>query len=199
MIIGLTGGIGSGKSTVAHVFETLGIPVYYADDAAKRIMNTDESLKAAICQAFGDEVYLNGQLNRSHLAALVFSDPKQLNLLNSLVHPLTLADAALWMSQQTTPYAIKEAALLFESDAWKSVDKIIGVTAPEDLRIQRTMQRDGSTAADVKARMEQQMNVDEKMSRCHFIIHNDEKQLLIPQVLAVHEALLAQAVENKTN
>jgi dephospho-CoA kinase len=197
MKIGLTGGIGAGKSTVAHIFETLGIPVYYADEAAKRIMNTDESLKTAICKAFGNEVYINGELNRPHLAALVFSDPDQLALLNSLVHPLTLADAELWMSQQTTPYAIKEAALMLESDAWKSVDKIIGVAAPETLRIQRTMQRDGSTAAAVKARMEQQMNADEKMSRCHFIIHNDEEQLLIPQVLAVHEALLAQAQENK--
>lgn len=191
MKIGLTGGIGSGKTTVAKIFETLGIPVYYADDAAKKIMNEDVALKANIRKAFGEEVYINGQLNRSYLASVVFADKNKLSLLNELVHPATIADAEKWINEQTAPYAIKEAALLFESDAWKGLDKIIGVDAPDSLRLQRTMVRDGITAAAVQARMEKQMDQQQKMDRCDFVILNDEKTLLIPQVLAIHKQFLA--------
>lgn len=191
MKIGLTGGIGSGKTTVAKIFETLGIPVYYADDAAKRLMNEDVVLKASIRKAFGEDVYINGKLNRSYLASVVFADKNKLSLLNQLVHPVTIADAERWMSEQKTPYAIKEAALLFESDAWKGLDKIIGVDAPVALRIQRTMQRDQVTKEEVLARMQKQMNQQEKMERCDEVIINDEQTLLIPQVMAIHEKLLA--------
>lgn len=191
MKIGLTGGIGSGKTTVAKIFETLGIPVYYADDAAKKLMNEDVALKATIRKAFGEEVYINGKLNRSYLASVVFADKNKLSLLNQLVHPVTIADAERWMSEQKAPYAIKEAALLFESDAWVGLDKIIGVDAPEALRIQRTMQRDQVTKDEVLARLQKQMNQQEKMERCDEVIINDEQTLLIPQVLAIHEKLLA--------
>ena len=191
--IGLTGGIGSGKTTVAKIFETLGIPVYYADDAAKRIMNEDAALREAIQQNFGEESYTNNTLNRSYLASVVFGTAEKLALLNKLVHPLTIADSEAWMQLQTGPYAIKEAALIFESDVWKDLDKVIGVSSPIELRLQRTMERDGANREAVQARISKQMDEDEKMKRCDFVLYNDETQLLIPQVLALHEKLIAVA------
>src|SRR5690606_5468302 len=139
--IGITGGIGSGKSTIAKVFSTLGIPVYYADDAAKRLMNADEDLKKNIQQHFGPETYKHGKLDRSYLGKLVFDDPYKLELLNKLVHPVTINDASVWMMKQAAPYVIEEAALLFETSAQKGLDYIIGVFAPKHLRLHRTMQR----------------------------------------------------------
>ncbi len=191
--IGLTGGIGSGKTTVAKIFETLGIPVYYADDAAKRIMNENENLRQAIQSNFGKETYSNNQLNRAHLASLVFGSEKKLAQLNALVHPLTIEDSDRWMKAQTAPYAIKEAALVFESDVWKGLDKVIGVSSPQELRVQRAMQRDGSSKEAVLARMSRQMDEEEKMKRCDFVVYNDETQLLIPQVIAIHEQLVLLA------
>ena len=188
--VGITGGIGSGKSTVAHIFETLGIPVYYADDAAKRLMNKDEGLRLQVQQLFGDAAYTNGQLNRAYLSAQVFNNPDKLAMLNSLVHPATIADAARWMQQQTAPYAIKEAALIFESGAQENLDKVIGVFAPKAVRIKRVMNRDGITREEVMARMNKQINETIKMRLCDYVITNDEQQLLIPQVLAVHKTLL---------
>src|SRR5688572_30186051 len=126
--IGLTGGIGSGKSTVAKVFEVLGIPVYYADEAAKRIMNEDEQLMQLIMQHFGAAAYKNNQLDRQYLASQVFDNKEKLELLNSLVHPATIRDGDEWMRKQTTPYAIKEAALIFESGTQDQLDYIIGVS-----------------------------------------------------------------------
>ncbi len=189
--IGLTGGIGSGKTTVAHVFEVLGIPVYYADDAAKRLMNEDSKLKQQIIQHFGEESYVHGTLNRTYLSSVVFSDTEKTKLINSIIHPATLADAELWMNKQTTPYAIKEAALIFEAGAEKQLDLVIGVQAPLPTRIQRVMQRDNITEEAVLARMQKQMNEEEKMSRCDFVLVNDEKEILIPQVVALHEKIMA--------
>ncbi|MEO6404932.1 MAG: dephospho-CoA kinase [Ferruginibacter sp.] len=191
--IGLTGGIGSGKTTVAHIFEVLGIPVYYADTAAKRIMNEDAVLKQKLLDKFGENVYRNNMLDRQWLAAEIFNSPEKLALLNSLVHPATIADASIWMKRQTSPYAIKEAALIFESGAEKQLDYVIGVSAPLNLRIQRAMQRENSTKEAVMARAEKQMNETEKMNRCDFVLINDEKELLLPQVIALHEKLLSLA------
>ena len=189
--IGLTGGIGSGKSTVAKVFEVLGIPVYYADEEAKRLMNEDEVLKEKIQEFFGTESYTNGLLNRKYIAGIVFHDPKKLEQLNALVHPLTINDANNWLQQQTTPYAIKEAALIFETGIHEYLDYVIGVYAPASLRIQRVMERDNISLEAVMARMSKQMDEEEKMRLCNFVINNDEQQLLIPQVLALHEKLMA--------
>ncbi|RYD74384.1 MAG: dephospho-CoA kinase [Sphingobacteriales bacterium] len=150
--IGLTGGIGSGKSTVAKVFETLGIPVYYADDVAKRIMNENELLRTKITEHFGEESYTDEQLNRAHIAAQVFNNKTKLDLLNSLVHPVTIADAEDWMHRQTTSYAVKEAALIFEANAHKQLDYVIGVTAPFDLRLKRVMDRDKISPEQVQAK-----------------------------------------------
>jgi dephospho-CoA kinase len=172
----------------------LGVPVYYADDAAKRLMNEDESLKQQIITHFGKDSYVDGKLNRSHLSSLVFSDTEKTKLINAIIHPATIADAELWMSKQTTPYAIKEAALIFEAGAEKQLDLVIGVQSPLPVRVQRVMQRDNITEQAVLARIQKQMNEEEKMSRCDFIIINDERELLIPQVLALHEKLLANLV-----
>ena len=181
--IGLTGGIGSGKTTVAHIFETLGIPVYYADDAAKRLMNTNEELKSLIIQHFGNESYQQGELNRKYIASIVFNDKEKLELLNSLTHPITMQDALVWMNKQTTPYVIKEAALLFESGAAEQLDYIIGVYAPQHIRVKRVMDRDKTSIDEVMKRITRQIDEEMKMKLCDFVITNNDQQLVIPQVL----------------
>jgi dephospho-CoA kinase len=188
--VGLTGGIGSGKTTVAKIFETLGVPVYYADEAARHLMNTDPGIREAIIEHFGSNSYNEGQLNRKYVASIVFNDKEKLELLNSITHPATISHASEWIQQQNTPYIIKEAALMFESDAYLSMDKVIGVHSPLDLRIERTMQRDHVTREEVLKRIHRQMDEDEKMNRCDFVMINDEKQLLIPQVIALHEEFM---------
>ena len=188
--VGLTGGIGSGKTTVARIFEVLGIPVYYADDAARRIMNEDESLKAEITRQFGEESYKDGKLNREYLASIVFHDKKKLSVLNALVHPATIRNSNQWMKQQKTPYAIREAALIFESGVQGQLDYVIGVCAPVELRIERAMKRDGLTREQVMDRMDRQINETIKMRLCDFVIVNDGKKAVIPQVLKLHEKLI---------
>ncbi|MBL7762477.1 MAG: dephospho-CoA kinase [Chitinophagaceae bacterium] len=191
LTVGITGGIGSGKSTVAKIFEVLGIPVYYADDAAKELMNTDEELKKKIEEHFGKETYPGGKLDRKYLGSQVFNDSFKLDLLNSLVHPVTINHAAKWMQQQTTPYSIKEAALFFESGSADKIDYMIGVYAPQHIRIKRVMDRDGVTREEVLKRIDRQINEELKMKLCDFIIINNEQQLVIPQVMELHEKLLA--------
>jgi dephospho-CoA kinase len=191
--IGITGGIGSGKSTVAKLFEVLGIPVYYADDAGKNLMNEDEELKEKVKQHFGDATYKDGLLDRKYLANIVFNDPEKLQLLNSLVHPATLIDAERWMKEQTSAYAVKEAALIFESGAQQFLDYVIGVYAPAPLRIQRAMHRNNIPRDEVLARMNKQIDETIKMRLCDFIITNDEQELLIPQVISLHQQLLKLA------
>ncbi len=187
--IGLTGGIGSGKSTVAKILETLGIPVYYADDAAKEIMNSDAALQAQIRENFGEASYKEGRLDRKYLAGLVFNDPEKLNRLNALIHPVTIRHSEEWFSRQKAPYAVREAALLFESGASANLDYIIGVYAPLALRIRRVQQRDGLSADEVKQRMKRQLNEEMKMKLCDFVLRNDEQVLLFPQVLELHKRL----------
>ncbi len=181
--VGLTGGIGSGKTTVAKVFETIGIPVYYADDRTKHLMNTDEVLKTSIIQNFGNDTYKDGELDRKYLAAIVFNNKEKLELLNSLTHPITIRDADEWMKQQTTPYTIKEAALLFESGAAEQLDYIIGVYAPQHIRVQRVVRRDNLPVEDVMKRISRQIDEETKMKLCNFVITNNDQQLVIPQVL----------------
>jgi len=193
--IGLTGGIGSGKSTVARIFEVLGIPVYDADAASKKLMTEKTELKQLIQNSFGEESYINGTLNRKFLAEQVFNDPEKLALLNSFVHPATIKDAADWMKKQTSPYAIKEAALIFESGSQKDLDFVIGVKAPLELRLQRTISRDKVSLQKVEERMNMQMNEETKLRLCNYVIVNDEQQLLIPQVLELHKKFLELSVE----
>jgi dephospho-CoA kinase len=194
--IGLTGGIGSGKTTVAKVLEVLGIPVYYADEAAKELMYKNELLKQQLIFHFGKDTYFeDGQLNRKHLSSIVFADKEKLELLNSLVHPVTIADAKEWFSKQTAPYVIKEAALLFESGTAEGLDYIIGVTAPVTLRIKRVMDRDNVTADEVKRRMNNQLDDSIKMKLCDFVLQNNEQQLLLPQIVQLHEELIRRSKE----
>jgi len=193
--VGLTGGIGSGKSTVAAIFEVLGIPVSFADREARRIMNEDPELRQQIIAHFGPEAYAGMTLNRSWLASRVFTQPDQLEILNSLVHPATIREGERWMQLMAgrSPYAIREAALLFETRAAGGLDFIIGVHAPAALRIQRTIQRDGFTREEVLQRMRNQIDEEIKMRLCDAVIQNDGLQALMPQVLALHERLLQQA------
>ncbi len=195
--IGLTGGIGSGKSTVAKIFEVLGIPVYYADDAARKLINEDENLKKEIVQHFGIDAYANGKLDRTYISKIVFNNKAKLELLNSITHPAVMHHSEEWMKAQTSIYTIREAALIFESGIDKNLDFVIGVSAPENLRIERTMQRDGITKELVLARMKNQIDEDEKMKRCDFIIYNNEQQLLIPQVLDLHKKLSESGLPQK--
>ncbi len=190
--IGITGGIGSGKTTLSKVFEVLGIPVYYADLEAKRLMNEDEKIKEKIKYHFGKECYLNGSLNRKYLSELIFNNDNKLSLLNSIVHPAILEDTKIWMQNQTSPYALKEAALIFESGSQQQLDYVIGVFTPIHLRIQRVINRDQLSREEVKSRMDKQMDETIKMRLCDFVINNDEQELLIPQVIKIHETLLSK-------
>lgn len=194
--IGLTGGLGSGKSTVAHIFEVLGVPVYYADSASKRLMDDNEIVKAAVEKAFGEKVYPGGKLDRKYLADIVFKDEGKLALLNSIVHPATLEDADQWINKQTVPYVIKEAALIFESGSHQSLDYVIGVKAPLALRLQRAMKRDNISREEAMARINRQISEEIKMRLCDFIIVNDEQQLVIPQVLELHKKFEQLALEH---
>jgi dephospho-CoA kinase len=189
--VGLTGGIGSGKSTVAQIFEVLGIPVYYADVAAKRLMNDNAELRSAVTTIFGEQAYANKILDRKYISSVVFSDPAKLELLNAIVHPATKKDGEAWMHQQTSPYAIHEAALIFEANVSERLDQVIGVSSPVELRIKRAMERDKVSRDEVLKRMEQQLDEDIKMSKCDYVLINDEQQLLIPQVLGLHEKLIS--------
>lgn len=190
-IIGVTGGIGSGKTTVCKMFETLGIPVYYADEAAKRLMQNEAEVVAAIRELFGDNTYnKEGKLDKSYLAKQVFNDKSKLEKLNAIVHPATIRDSIAWAQKQSAPYVLKEAALLFESDAFHYVDKVIGVFAPVTLRIHRTIKRSNITKEEVLQRMENQINEEVKMRLCDFIIVNDGQHALIPQVLDLHKQLI---------
>ncbi|MCU0394612.1 MAG: dephospho-CoA kinase [Chitinophagaceae bacterium] len=192
--VGITGGIGSGKSVVSRIFEVLGLPVYYADAEAKRLMQEDGPLRQQIIRHFGEAAYRNNQLDRAWLAAQVFGDESRVRLLNSLVHPAVIAHAAQWMEarrqEQRYPYVLKEAALFFESGSAGEMDYIVGVFAPRNLRLQRVMQRDGAGRQEVLARMDKQIDESLKMKLCDFVLANDEQQLLIPQVLQVHQTLL---------
>jgi len=191
--IGLTGGIGSGKSTVARIFEVLSIPVYYADEAARRLMNEHQELKNQIRELFGEAAYIDGKLNRAYIGGTVFSDAGKLARLNAIVHPKTREDAAAWMRKQHASYAIKEAALIFEAGLETGLDQVIGVTAPVELRIARVMKRDGVPREKVLERMNRQMDEKEKMKRCDFIIENDERTPLLPQVLKIHDTLMKKS------
>lgn len=193
--IGITGGIGAGKTTVTKIFEVLGIPVFYADIVAKEIMNSDEVLIEEIKAAFGESAYSErGILDRKYLASIVFNNPAQLSKLNSLVHPAVFRAFDRWAAIQSgSPYLLKEAALLFESGSFRSCDYTILVACPRELRIKRVMQRDGVTKQQVLARMDKQLDDEEKAKKADFLVNNDEESLLIPQVLDLHNKLVKMA------
>jgi dephospho-CoA kinase len=193
MKIGITGGIGSGKSTVCRVFENLGIPVFYADTVAKEIMVTDKELVAAVKDTFGAESYdAAGRLNNKHIAGIVFNNNIELNKLNELVHPAVFRAFDLWLTTVplTAPYILKEAALLFESGSYMLCDKSVLVIAPVETRLKRVMKRDGSTEEQVLARMNKQLSDEEKMKMADFLIRNDESQSVILQIMELHSQFI---------
>lgn len=191
--VGITGSIGSGKSTVAHLFEVLGIPVYNADNRAKWLMNHQPDLIRSITELFGKDAYSNNALNRPFIAEQAFQDPDKLKQLNAIVHPAVFADFEQWCNEQTTTYVIKEAALMFESKSHEQLHEVIVVTAPETMRIQRAMQRDHATEASVRARMNNQLPESEKRKRSQYEIINDDQHSLIQQVLNLHHLFLEKA------
>ncbi len=191
-IIGLTGGIGSGKSIVAEVFSTLGIPVFNADSAAKELMQSNLVLRQKLIETFGDNVFTGNQLDRKFLADIVFSDKHQLEILNSIVHPFAIQAAKDWAAIQTAPYVIKEAALIFESGSSAGLAGVIGISAPMSIRIHRVMQRDNCTKQEVEKRMQSQISDTVKMRLCDWLIVNDDQMLVVPQVVALHENLSQQ-------
>jgi len=190
--IGLTGGIGSGKSTVARIFNMLNVPVYNSDEAGRKITNEDPLVKRSIKNQFGDELFdHNDNLNREKLSAIVFNDSAALAKLNAIIHPAVAQDFNSWCANQSSPYVIKESAILFEHGLDKLLDGVIVVEAPEDLRIKRVMHRNGITEEAVRHRIQQQLPQEELVYRADWVIHNNEEQLLIPQVLAVYSRITA--------
>ncbi len=187
-VVGLTGGIGSGKSTVAKVFEFLGIPCYSSDDRAKLLYNNSE-IKTQVIAVFGEDVYKNNRLNRAYLADQVFADREKLNVLNGIIHPAVQEDFEKWKSQQSTSYILKEAAILFESGSYKNCDQVILVTAPIETRIERVMARDNSSREEVLARIAKQWPDQEKIPLSDFIIRNDGNHSIIKQVMEVDQGL----------
>lgn len=192
MQIGVTGGIGSGKSLVCKIFNSLGVPIYEADKRAKELTVNNPNVKESILQAFGAESYLNGGVNNSYLAKKVFQDKGELELLNSIIHPAVAEDYKLWQRQhQEHKYVIKEAAILFESGSYKTCDKVILVDAPINIRLDRVTKRDHVTEEEVRRRMNNQWSSDKKAALSDFIINNDGNEALIPQVMKIHQKLLA--------
>ena len=194
--IGITGGIGVGKTVVCRMFALLGAPIYDSDARAKWLMRHDEALRQELIAAYGPQTFTKaGDLNRPYLSTIVFNDLERLEQLNSLVHPHVGNDFANWAATHADkPYVLKEAALMYESDAWKQMDQIITVYAPADVRIRRLLQRDPHrTEADIKAIMAKQLSEEERMARADHVIYNDDQQPLIPQVLKLHEQFSAAA------
>ncbi|MDR1673483.1 MAG: dephospho-CoA kinase [Bacteroidales bacterium] len=187
--IGVTGGIGSGKTTVCRLFETLGIPVYYADDRAKELMDTDPELKNLLQQHFGNDLYRNGKLDRPKLSEFIFNNRTQLQTVNGWVHPAVARDFELWCTRQTSPYVMEESAILFESNSAVRFDKIILVVAPEDMRIERVCLRDNIDSDSVRRRMSNQWSEKKKRELADFVICNDNKHALLPQVEEIHGKL----------
>lgn len=190
--IGITGNIGSGKTTVSKIFEILDIPVFYADDAAKKVMVEDPILINALKAKFGSESYFgDGSLNRKHIAGIVFNNETELAKLNAIVHPAVFRAFDNWVAKiKSAPYVMKEAALLFESSSYQMCDKTIMVTAPLELRISRVMQRDNLTRTDIESRNAKQFSEENKIQLADFVIRNDDTELVIPQVLELHKQFL---------
>ena len=188
--VGITGNMGAGKSTVVNILQKLGVPIYDSDSASKKLMGSNLLLINQIKQYFGSDIYTdNNTLNRTKLAEIVFSNPQKLALLNSLVHPLTIEDFRNWAIIQSAPYCVKESSLLFETDAIKEVDIVVGVFAAENICLQRIKARSNMDITTIKKRLQYQINASIKMKLCDYIIENNGEELLLPKVWALHNSL----------
>lgn len=189
--VGITGGIGSGKSTICHIFETLGIPIYQADNRAKYLMEKDPLLVDAIKTAFGNKAYNKGEINRPYLAKSIFSDANKTAQMNALVHPAVGIDFATWQSRQQAPYTLKEAALMIESGSYQHLDYLINVFASIQTRIQRVQQRDPQRSLEeINGIIDKQVSEEKRSALSDVVINNDGSDLIIPQVLAIHQKLI---------
>jgi len=194
MKVGITGGIGSGKSTASEVFEHLGVPVYNADDHAKELYHSDADLKNGVIKLLGEEAYSEGRLNRAWVAEKVFQNKETLSKLNALVHPAVGRNFKEWMQKHfDAPYLMKEAAILFESGAHRGLDVVIHVFAPVEVRIDRVMRRDGVSEADVLARIEKQWTDEQRREKSQYEIMNDGHSLMVPQILSIHEDIIGRS------
>ena len=189
--IGITGGIGSGKTYVASVFQSLGIPIFNADIQAKKLMTSSRKLIKLVKEEFGNDIYKDSDLNKEKLASIVFSNSDKLQKLNSLVHPIVKEEFNNWCKKQTSPYVIKEAAILFESNSHIGLDAVICISAPLDLRMKRLLNRDDYSEKEIKKRIENQISQEEKEKLSDYIIVNDEKELLLPKIIKIHKELLS--------
>lgn len=196
MTIGLTGGIGSGKSTVAKVLESMGYPVFYSDTAAKHLMNSDRRLQLDIMHHFGDNAYINGQLNRSYLAEKIFSNPKDKEVLNQLIHPRVREAFTEFTQNSKAELVFNEAAILFETGAYSNFDKTILVTAPAETRIQRVLKRDNASREEVQSRMANQWSDDRKIPLADYIINNGDTDAVLDQIEGIVEALLTHSTSS---
>ena len=189
--IGITGGIGSGKTYVASVFQSLGIPIFNADIQAKKIMTYSGKLRKLVKEEFGNDIYKDADLNKEKLSSIVFSNSDKLQKLNSLVHPIVNQEFNRWAKKKTSPYVIKEAAILFESNSHIGLDAVICVSASLDLRMKRLLNRDDYSEKEIKKRIENQISQEEKQKLSDYIIVNDEKELLLPKIIRIHKELLS--------
>ena len=195
MVVGLTGGIGSGKSTIAKAFAALGIAVFNSDEQAKALIATDAQVKERIIAAFGEEAYHNGEYNRAYIAQIVFNNSEKLAILNGIVHPALAEYFKQWAKAQTSPYVLKEAAILFESGSYKDCDYIITVTAPEEVRIARVMARDHCTEAQVRARMAQQWSDAQRIALSNAVIENIDLEKAKKEVKRINNELRMTSYE----
>jgi dephospho-CoA kinase len=192
MKIGVTGGIGSGKTTVCRVFKALGIPVFAADDEARKIMEADPVVIEKVNSIAGREIYKGGTLNRSELAGIIFNDKELLEKINQVVHPVVSENFNRWQRSQEADYVILEAAILFESGSFMNVDRIITVIAPLEERIERVVRRNNLTREQIMERIRNQTDDEFKVSRSDFVIDNSDDQMIIPGILRIHEEILKQ-------
>lgn len=190
MVVGLTGGMGSGKTTVANYFKELDIPIYIADDAAKALMNTNAEVKSKVLSLFGDLAYRNNEIDRKYIAGQVFNDQQKLEQLNNIIHPAVFLDFQNWKNKQKSPYVIYEAAILFETGGYKECDLVILVTAPLEERIKRLQARDGSSVEEIEARIQHQWSDNEKRKLADFEIINSNLPATKEQVRNLHEILI---------
>ncbi|PWI29119.1 dephospho-CoA kinase [Flavobacteriaceae bacterium LYZ1037] len=190
IVVGLTGGIGSGKTTVAKLFAALGVPVYIADDEAKKLMNRSKIIKRKLIELFGEQAYTNNVLNRPFLADKIFNNASNLEKMNAIVHPKVASHFKRWVNKQEAPYVIKESAILFENEAYKNYDYIITVTAPKELRIERLLKRDETSIEKIEAIMKNQWNDAKKMEKSHFVIINKDIEETKRQVQLTHNKIV---------
>lgn len=187
--VGLTGGIGSGKSTVCAVLRVLGVPVFDADASGKHLLANDPDLRRSVVGRFGEAAYPGGRLDRAFLARTVFADAEALAALNALVHPAVRSAYKAWATEQQAAYTVMESALLADTGGHRAFDRIIVVTAPEPLRVARVVKRDGVGEEQVRARVRNQVGEEERLRIADFVVHNDDARLVIPQIIAIHRSL----------